>query len=87
MNDRWLEDGSFIRLAYLRLTYTLKPKFAKRLFMQGLNAYVYGSNLVTWTNYSWFDPEFSSGDPLQIGQDGGRYPRRREVGVGLNVNF
>ncbi|WP_165958239.1 SusC/RagA family TonB-linked outer membrane protein [Segetibacter sp. 3557_3] len=87
MNDRWLEDGSFLRLAYLRLTYGLKPKLAKKLFMQGLNAYIYGSNLVTWTNYSWFDPEFSSNDPLQIGQDGGRYPRRREVGLGLNVNF
>ncbi|HVG16758.1 MAG TPA: SusC/RagA family TonB-linked outer membrane protein [Chitinophagaceae bacterium] len=87
MNDRWLEDGSFIRLSYLRLTYSLLPKLAKKVFAQGANAYIYGSNLVTWTNYSWFDPEFSSGDPLQIGQDGGRYPRRREIGLGINVNF
>jgi TonB-linked SusC/RagA family outer membrane protein len=87
MNDRWLEDGSFIRLSYLRLTYALQPKIAKKIFTNGLNAYVYGSNLLTWTNYSWYDPEFSSGDPLQIGQDGGRYPRRREIGLGLNVNF
>ena len=87
MNDRWLEDGSFIRLSYLRLTYSLQSKLAKKIFAQGINAYIYGSNLLTWTNYSWFDPEFSSNDPLQIGQDGGRYPRRREIGVGINVNF
>jgi TonB-dependent starch-binding outer membrane protein SusC len=87
MNTRFLEDGSFIRLSYIRLSYTLAPHLTKRIFAQGLNAYVYGSNLLTWTNYSWFDPEFSSRDPLQLGQDNGRYPRRREFGIGLNVNF
>jgi len=87
MNDRFLEDGSFIRLAYTRLTYSLKPALAKKIHTNGLSAYIYGSNLLTWTNYSWFDPEFSSKDPLQIGQDNGRYPRRREIGLGLNVNF
>lgn len=87
MNSRFLEDGSFIRLGYIRLTYSLKPELAKKIFAQGVSAYVYGSNLLTWTNYSWFDPEFSSSDPLQIGQDNGRYPRRREIGLGLNVNF
>jgi TonB-dependent starch-binding outer membrane protein SusC len=87
MNDRYLEDGSFIRLAYVRLTYNLKKTWAKKVFANNLNAYIYGSNLATWTNYSWFDPEFSSRDPLQQGQDNGRYPRRREIGLGLNVNF
>lgn len=87
MNDRFLEDGSFIRLSYARLTYNLKPQWAKTIFSRGASLYVYGSNLVTWTNYTWFDPEFPSGDPLQMGQDNGRYPRRREVGVGVNVNF
>jgi TonB-dependent starch-binding outer membrane protein SusC len=87
MNTRFLEDGSFIRLSYLRLTYALRPQLAKKIFAQGLNAYVYSTNLLTWTNYSWFDPEFPSNDPLQMGQDNGRYPRRREVGLGININF
>lgn len=87
MNTRFLEDGSFVRLSYIRLSYSLPAQLTKRIFAQGLNAYVYGSNLLTWTNYSWFDPEFSSRDPLQLGQDNGRYPRRREFGLGLNVNF
>lgn len=87
MNTRFLEDGSFLRLSYLRLSYSLQPQWAQKVFTKGINAYVYGSNLLTWTNYSWFDPEFPSNDPLQMGQDGGRYPRRREIGLGLNVNF
>ena len=87
MNTRFLEDGSFIRLSYLKLTYALKPEWAKKILAQGLNAYIYGSNMLTWTNYSWFDPEFPSNDPLQMGQDNGRYPRRREIGLGINVTF
>jgi len=86
-NDHFLEDGSFIRLAYLQLNYTLKPAWAAKVFTQGINAYIYTSNLFTWTNYTWYDPEFTSSDPLQMGQDGGKYPRRREVGLGINVNF
>jgi hypothetical protein len=87
MNTRFLENGSFIRFSYVRLTYALRPEIAKKLFASGINAYLYGTNLLTWTNYSWYDPEFSSSDPLTPGQDSGRYPRRREVGVGINVNF
>ena len=54
--------------------------------MKSANVYVYGSNLLTWTNYSWHDPEFTS-KGLTIGEDNGKYPKRREVGVGVNINF
>lgn len=87
MSDRFLEDGSFIRLSYARLTYSIKPQWAKKIFTKGASVYAYGSNILTWTNYSWFDPEFPSNDPLQMGQDNGRYPRRREIGLGVNLNF
>ena len=87
MNSRYIEDGSFIRLSYVRLTYKLPAAIARTIFTRDLSVYVYGSNLITWTNYSWFDPEFTSNDPLQLGQDNGRYPRRREVGLGLNIHF
>lgn len=87
MNSRYIEDGSFIRLSYLRLTYKLPEKIAKKIFTKDLSVYAYGSNLITWTNYSWFDPEFTSRDPLELGQDNGRYPRRREIGLGLNIHF
>jgi len=87
VSDRFIEDGSFIRLAYLQLNYALPPTLSKKAFAQSINAYIYGSNLLTWTKYTWYDPEFPSSDPLQLGQDGGAYPRRREIGVGINIYF
>jgi hypothetical protein len=48
--------------------------------------YVYGNNLLTWTNYSGYDPEVGGG-VLTPGTDNQAYPRKREVGFGLNVNF
>jgi len=85
-NSLYIEDGSFIRLASVRLNYTLEQRFAKAAHLKNASIYVYGNNLLTWTNYSWYDPEFSS-TGLNIGQDNGKYPKRREVGVGINVNF
>lgn len=85
-NSLYLEDGSFIRLTSARLNYALPSQIAKKWRMNNANIFIYGSNLLTWTNYSWYDPEFSS-DGLKIGVDNGKYPKRREVGMGLNVNF
>jgi len=87
VSDRFIEDGSFVRLAYMQLSYLLPFPMARKIFAQNVNAYIYGSNLLTWTNYTWYDPEFPSSDPLQLGQDGGNYPRRREIGLGLNIYF
>jgi len=85
-NSLYLEDGSFIRLASMRLNYNLEQRWVKAARLRNASIYVYGNNLLTWTNYSWYDPEFSSSG-LNIGQDNGKYPKRREVGVGVNVNF
>jgi len=85
-NSLYIEDGSFIRLQNARLNYTLDSKVAKKLKMSAVNLFVYGQNLLTWTNYSWYDPEFTS-NGLNIGEDGGKYPRRREIGLGINLNF
>ncbi|WP_207535302.1 SusC/RagA family TonB-linked outer membrane protein [Desertivirga arenae] len=85
-NSLYIEDGTFIRLTSARLTYTLNSKVASSLKLKGVSVYTYGQNLLTWTNYSWYDPEFSSSG-LNIGQDGGKYPKRREIGFGVNVNF
>jgi len=85
-NSLYIEDGSFIRLSSVRLNYNLEQKIANKIRMKGASVYVYGNNLMTWTNYTWYDPEFTSRG-LEIGEDGGKYPKRREVGVGVNVNF
>ncbi len=87
LSSFFLEDGSFIRLRNVRLTYAFEPSLTKRVKLNGLSVYVYGNNLLTWTNYTWYDPEISLGSPLSMGEDNGRYPRSRQVGVGLNLNF
>lgn len=86
-NSYFIEDASFFRLSSARLTYRFKPGLVKRALMQNASIYVYGINLLTWTNYTGYDPEFSSTNALQPGDDNGRYPKRREVGVGLNIQF
>lgn len=87
LNTLFLEDGSFIRLRNVKLTYELDQALANKFKLKGLSVYVYGNNLLTWTNYLWYDPEIPMGDPLSMGQDNGRYPRSRQIGAGINVNF
>lgn len=87
LNSYFLEDGSFIRLRNVKLTYTLDPSITDWLKLNGLSIYVYGNNLATWTNYSWYDPEIPLGSPLTMGEDNGRYPRSRQIGAGVNINF
>jgi TonB-linked SusC/RagA family outer membrane protein len=87
LNSLYLESGSFIRLSSAKLTYSLDPKVASRIKTRQVSIYVYGNNLLTWTNYSWYDPEFTSGSALTAGMDSGKYPRRREAGLGLMVTL
>lgn len=86
-NSYFLEDASFIRLSSARLSYRLKQSIAKRAFLNSASLYVYGINILTWTDYTGYDPEFSSGNALQPGDDNGRYPKRRELGMGINIQF
>lgn len=86
-NSMFLEDGSFIRLSSAKLTYRLDNKIANKLFTKNLAVYAYGLNLLTYTNYSGFDPEFSPSSTLTPGDDTGRYPKRREFGFGINIGF
>jgi len=86
-NSYFIEDASFIRLSSAKLSYRLKPGMAKKAFMNSAVLYIYGTNLLTWTDYSGYDPEFSNSNALQPGDDGGKYPKRREFGIGVNLQF
>jgi len=86
-NSYFLEDASFLRLTSARLAYRFNPSLTKKAFLNGASVYVYGTNILTWTNYTGYDPEFSSSNALQIGDDNGRYPKRRELGMGINITF
>ena len=86
-NSFYVEDGSFIRLQNVRLSYNLPKNWCRKCGVKGINLYAFVNNALTWTKYSGFDPEFSTSDPLQIGRDNYRYPKKREYGVGMSVNF
>lgn len=85
--SQYLENGSFLRLQSARLSYQLPTKLTSKAAMRLVNLYIYGINLLTWTEYSGFDPEVGQNSVLKPGNDPGRYPRRREIGMGLNVSF
>lgn len=86
-NSFYLENASFIRLQNIRIAYDLPKSFIERIKLKNLNLYLFVNNALTWTAYSGFDPEFSSSNPLQIGNDTFRYPRKREFGLGCSINF
>ena len=83
-SDWYLEDGSYTRIKNVTLGYTLPGTMTKRVGLNTLRVYVTANNLVTFTNYSGFDPELGMSTS---GIDTGRYPQARSVFVGVNVNF
>lgn len=83
----YMEDASFIRFRNVRLTYELPRHITSKVKLNGFSVFLYGNNLLTWTNYKWYDPEISLGSALTPGLDNGRYPRKREFGGGVNLNF
>jgi hypothetical protein len=88
-NDLILEDGSYLRLKTLSLSYEVPPDWIGRRGFSRARVYVTGSNLATWTDYSGFDPEVSSfgvGN-LNRGIDIGAYPSARSVILGVNFAY
>ncbi|UOG77121.1 TonB-dependent receptor [Hymenobacter tibetensis] len=89
LSSRWIEDGSYVRLKNLTLGYTLPASIISKARISSLRVYVSGQNLITWTDYSGYDPEVSA-DPFSstsIGRDFGVYPQSRTYTVGLNASF
>ena len=89
MTSRWVEDGSFVRLQNITLSWQVPQRVAARVNMSNVRVYLSGQNLKTWTKYSWFDPEASSRgtSDLQIGWDDSSYPGVRTFTIGLNLGY
>ncbi|WP_255039900.1 SusC/RagA family TonB-linked outer membrane protein [Lacihabitans soyangensis] len=90
-SDRFLDNGSYLRLKNLTVGYTLPSnKLAKvtNNVLTKARLYVTSQNLLTFTNYSGYDPEIgSTGGNLLNGVDYGAYPQARTMTVGLNLGF
>ena len=85
--ERYVEDGSFVKLRELFLNYSFDLKPSSKL--KGLSLYLSGRNLITFTNYSGWDPEVSSfGQTNGVrGQDFNAVPLPRIFELGIKINF
>lgn len=85
VNDRTVEDGSYLRLQTLRLDYNVPLKNNK--YVSSLSFYVLGQNLFTITGYSGQDPTFNSNNNSTLRIDFNSYPTYRTYTFGVNISF
>lgn len=86
-SDRFVEDGSYIRLKNIELAYNLN---FQKIYLKSLRVFVSGQNLLTFTDYSWWDPEVNSyggGNSVSQGLDHYSYPTSKTVTFGLRARF
>lgn len=94
-SDRYVEDGSFLRLKNLQIGYTIPSEYTKKAHINRFRIYVSGQNLLTFTKYKGYDPEIGdltqgAGEDVKslgIGVDLGNYPQPRLYYFGINVSF
>jgi hypothetical protein len=89
MSNRYLEDGSFIRLKTILLSYTLPTTLTDKLRLNNVRAYVQAMNLYTFTKYRGLDPEVSSqsGNQNTAGYDWATVPQPKTFQLGINITF
>jgi TonB-linked SusC/RagA family outer membrane protein len=87
-SSKQIEDGSYLRLKTVALSYRIPEKLIKQLKMSDLSLSISAQNLYTWTNYSGMDPEVSvRSTTLTPGFDYSAYPRARTLVFGLKASF
>ncbi|WP_430816506.1 SusC/RagA family TonB-linked outer membrane protein [Carboxylicivirga sp. RSCT41] len=84
--DRWVEDASFLKLSNVTVSYTWTPEVN---FIQSIKVFATGTNLLTFTDYSGFDPEVDAfrGNPRKVGIDMNSFPAVRSYVGGVNIIF
>lgn len=82
VSDRFIEDGSYLKIKNLTLGYTFRQKWLEKAKLSSARVYFSAQNLLTITNYSGFDPEVPvNGIDLNV------YPVTRTVSAGINLIF
>lgn len=83
-----IEDGSYLRLKFLELGYTLPTNLLSKASIKHCRVYVNAENLLTFTKYNNIDPEVKNGNDLSIGVDWVQnMPLARVFSVGFNLSF
>jgi hypothetical protein len=87
-SDRFVEDGSYIRLKSLSLSYVVKPEVCRRLKLSDMKLFATAYNLYTWTNYSGQDPDVAPPTrPDTLPRDYSKTPPSKKFMLGLNLVF
>ncbi|REH01179.1 SusC/RagA family TonB-linked outer membrane protein [Flavobacterium aquicola] len=89
ISDRYIEDGSYVRIQNVTLSYSLPKDLLNKVKLSNVRVYSGVQNLYTFTKYSGYDPEVGkyNQDALLNGVDNGRYPSSRTITLGLNIEF
>lgn len=85
-SDRYVEDGSFVKIKDVQLGYTLPKSIFKNKMFSKVRVYAQVKNLYTFTKYSGYDPEISGGI-FDTGIDRGAYPQARTWSMGIDLKF
>jgi hypothetical protein len=88
-STRFVEDGSYLRLKAITLAYNFNGDLLNKIGVHKLSLYTTGQNLLTFTNYSGFDPEVNAfgRSATELGVDYGTYPQARTITFGINLEF
>ncbi|MDY6241695.1 MAG: TonB-dependent receptor [Prevotella sp.] len=86
MSTYYIEDGSYLKMKFLKLAYNFDQNLVKKLGLGGLSVYGQVENVFTITGYSGLDPEVPLG-AYGSRVDNGPYPRARTFSLGLHVEF
>lgn len=87
ISDRFMENGSFLRLNYIQLSYSFDSKVIKKAIgISGLRFYLSANNLFCLTEYTGVDPEVNYGS-YGVATDEGQTPRAKSYTLGITVDF
>ncbi|WP_430813737.1 SusC/RagA family TonB-linked outer membrane protein [Carboxylicivirga sp. RSCT41] len=89
LNDRFLEDASYLRLRNITFGYTFNNDWVKKLYMERIRLYVQGTNLLTVTGYSGIDPEVNAYGSSAVlgGYDEITMPQAKSIKFGVDISF
>lgn len=90
MSKRFVEDGSYLRLKNIQLAYSLPVEKFNINWIQNAQIYASGQNLLTFTKYSWWDPEINSlggSNSVSQGIDYFSYPTAKTITLGIRARF
>lgn len=85
-SDRYVENGDYLRLQYVQISYDIDPKILKKWGVRNLKLYASANNLFVWSKYTGTDPEVSPGG-FSIAVDNNRTPRARSFTASINLGF